>query len=204
MRYIGPKARICRREKLNVFGSDKLQKTMQRRPSRLGMHAQKRPGKLSEFGKQLREKQKIRFMFGITETQLKNYLRTAQAMKGIVGDEFMKLLERRLDNAVYRSGLAISRPQARQMVSHGIFTVNGRRVDVPSYQVRAGDVIEVRTSRKGIHIFNVLKSQNESIVSAPWMTLDLHKLAITIDSLPAADHTEQSLDPAPLIEFYSR
>jgi len=147
-RYTGAKARLVRRFGVNIFGTPKYDKILERRPNGPGMHGNARRGKDSEYKKQLLEKQKLRFMYGVTERQLRNYYKKADAKKEATGVALLKLLERRLDNAIYRAGFAKTRSQARQMVNHGLFMMNGKRVSIPSIQITEGDVFEVRTKSK--------------------------------------------------------
>jgi len=205
MRYTGPKARLCRREGVNLFGASKYQKILARNPNIPGMHGGKRLGKLSEYAKQLREKQKAKRMFGLSEKQFRNYFVRATNGKGITGDNLLLLLEQRLDNVLYRAGFAITRMQARQFASHGLFLLNGRRIDVPSAQVRIGDVIEVRPSKAGSPIF---KKNNEELGAdydiPSWLKVNTKKLSIEVVDLPSASHFEALITPQLIVEFYSR
>ncbi|MCB9809854.1 30S ribosomal protein S4 [Candidatus Peribacteria bacterium] len=204
MRYTGPKARLCRREKQNLFSSPKYAKIMAKRSPRLGMHGDKRPGKMSEFARQLREKQKGRYMYGLSEKQFKKYYSQATRMHGVTGEEMFKLMERRLDNAIFRAGLAMTRMQSRQFASHGLFTVNGRRVDVPSYQLREGDVVEVRQAKKDSPIFRQIREELENYTPPSWLQVDTRKLSFTVTALPDADHIDTVIDNQLIVEFYSR
>lgn len=204
MRYTGPKARQCRREGVNLFGSPKYQKILARAQNIPGMHGGKRLGKMTEYAKQLREKQKAKRMFGLSEKQFRKYFDLADRSKAVTGDRLLELLERRLDNVVYRAGLAMTRMQARQFVSHGLFTVNGRRVDIPSIQVREGDVIEVRDSRKKSPVFKSNKEELEGYDVPDWLKVDAGALKIEVIGLPEAKHFEQMINTQPIVEFYSR
>ena len=202
-RYTKAKGRLVRRFKVNLFGQDKFDRLLERRPNAPGMHGSARHGKPSEYKKQLVEKQKLRFMFGLTERQLRNTYQKAVAMKGATGLEFLKLLERRLDNMIYRSGLAKTRSQARQMVSHGLFMMNGRRVTVPSIQVREKDVLEVREKSKSSPVFNEAK-EDKKLESARWIQLDIKKLRAEVVALPEEDDLERIVDSQLIVEFYSK
>ena len=204
MRYTGPKARLCRREGVNLFGSPKYQKIIGRSPNIPGMHGGKRLGKMTEYAKQLREKQKAKRMFGLSEKQFRNYFQKADDSKAVTGEKLLELLESRLDNAVYRSGMAMTRMQARQFVSHGLFTVNGRRVDVPSIVVKKGDVIAVRASKKGSPVFKQNAEENETYDVPDWLSVDNKKLSIEILGTPEAKHFEALINTQPIVEFYSR
>ncbi len=204
MRYTGPKVRLCRREGKNLFGSEKYQKLLGRNPNIPGMHGGKRLGKVSEYGRQLRAKQCAKRIFGLSEKQFRKYFAKADAAKGVTGDVLLQSLETRLDNAIYRGGFAITRAQARQFASHGIFLLNGRRIDVPSAQVKPGDVIEVRPSRKTSPVFTKNLEELESYQVPSWLNADPKKLSIEVSSLPEAQHFEMLIEPQPIVEFYSR
>src|SRR6187399_3683336 len=149
-RYIGPVCRLCRREGMKLFlkgercYTDKC--AIEKRNVPPGQHGRGRKAKLVGYGVQLREKQKVKRTYGVLENQFRRYFEAADRQKGITGALLLQMLERRMDNVIYRLGFATSRAQARQLVRHGHFTVNGRKVDIPSYQVRQGDVVAVRTA----------------------------------------------------------
>ncbi len=205
MRYTGPKARQCRREGVNLFGSPKYQKILARNPNIPGMHGGKRLGKMTEYAKQLREKQKAKRMFGLSEKQFKNYFLKAEKTKGVTGNNLLQLLERRLDNILYRAGVALTRAQGRQFISHGLFYFNGRRVDVPSILVKVGDKIEIKESKKGSPVFAHNREEVGADLQIPsWLDVDTKNLKIEILELPDVDHFEKIIDPQPIVEFYSR
>ncbi len=204
MRYTGPKARLCRREGINLFGSAKYQKILQRSQNIPGLHGGKRLGKLTEFGKQLREKQKAKRAFGLSEKQFKRYYEKADRSRGVTGDVLFQLLERRLDNVLYRSGFALTRAQARQFVSHGLFLLNDRRVDVPSIQVNVGDIIQIREKSKASPIFTKNKEEQGDYDAPEWLKVDSKKLTIEIIDLPSEKHIESFVDSQLIVEFYSR
>ena len=202
-RYLGPKARLCRREGINLFGRPKYEKILEKRPGRPGM-AGSSPKKNSVYALQLREKQKLRFMFGLTERQFAKYVAKALRMKGLTADQLMQQLEMRLDNVLYRSGLALTRMQARQMASHGHFLVNERRVDVPSYQVRVGDKIELRPRLKNSKLYPGVLEDNKGYKPARWVNVNAKNMSLEIAGLPTADDFERLVDTAKIIEYYSR
>lgn len=204
MRYTGAKARQCRREGINLFSSPKYQKILGRSPNVPGMHGGKRQGKMTEYAKQLREKQKAKRMFGLSEKQFRNYFEKADNSKAVTGEKLLELLETRLDNAVYRSGLALTRMQSRQFVSHGLFTLNGRRVDVPSMLVKPGDIIEVRAAKKGSLVFKRNAEELTHYEVPNWIKADVKKLSFEIVSLPEQKHFEALINTQPIVEFYSR
>ncbi len=204
MRYTGPKARLCRREGINLFGTEKYAKIMDKKPGKPGMHKTGgRPTKQSEYAKQLREKQKLKIMFGLNEKQLRRVFDEARKNEGLTATNLLKKLETRLDNVVYRAGMARTRMQARQMVSHGLLTINDRRINVPSAQVSVGDKIQVRDNKKNSPLFQGFKELKKD-VSPTWMEVEKNKLSIEIKSIPADDEVEQIIDTAPVVEFYSR
>lgn len=204
MRYTGPKARLCRREGINIFGSPKYTKALQRNGNIPGMHGGGRKAKETEYGKQLREKQKAKRTFGITEKQFRRYFDSALRSKSVTGETLFQLLERRLDNVLYRAGFALTRMQARQFATHGLFMVNGRRVDVPSIQLRVGDKIEVRAKSKTSPIFTRNKEEQSSYKAPSWLKADPNKLIIEVVELPGGQHYEQFIDTQLIVEFYSR
>ena len=159
--------------------------------------------KVSEYGAQLKEKQKVKFVYGILEKQFhKNYLKAAN-MKGITGDNMLRLLELRLDNVVYRLGLAKTRRMARQIVVHGHIRVNGQKVDIPSYSVKVGDVITLRQKSAELEMFKVLR-EGTSIVTPKWLTFDAPNLTGTVAALPAREDIDLQLQENMIVEFYSR
>ncbi len=203
MRYTGPKARLCRRHRANLFGTSKYTKILERRSGKPGMHGSKAAfGKVSEYGVQLNEKQKARVLFGIAEKQFRNYFKKASKSTGETGENLLRLLELRLDNVVYVSQFAVTRMQARQMVTHGHFKLNGRRVDIPSIIVRPGDKIELMDKMKKSHLYSGLEKLKD--YSPKWLKVDLKKIAIEVMSLPEKDDLEKCIDSQLIVEFYSR
>jgi small subunit ribosomal protein S4 len=203
MRYLGPKAKLCRKYHANLFGTAKYTKILEKRPGKPGMHGDKgKFGKLSEFGAQLFEKNKARALFGISERQFKNYFAKAAKAKGETGESLLRLLEMRLDNLVYVSQFAVTRVQARQMVSHGHFMLNGKRVNIPSIQVRPGDKIELREKIKSSPLYAGFDKLKD--FSPKWLKVDLKKVAVEVSSIPEKDELEKSIDSQAIVEFYSR
>ena len=173
-RYTGPSWKVSRRLGFSLSGTGK---ELSRRPYAPGQHGQDRRGSLSEYGLQLREKQKLRMTYGLTERQFSNlFKRAGKIREGKHGDNFMILLERRLDNVVYRLGLASTRRQARQLVNHGHITVDGKRVDIPSYEVEPGQVISLRERSKDLQI---VKEALEAVVGrVPFVNFDENKMRV--------------------------
>jgi small subunit ribosomal protein S4 len=206
-RYNGPVCRICRREGMKLFfkGARCYTKkcAFERRPSPPGQHGVRRR-KVSEFGIQLREKQKMRRTYGVLERQFKNYFEEAEGRPGVTGENLLRILETRLDNAVYRMGFASSRAQARQLVLHGHFTVNGRAVDVPSYQVRPGDTVEVRQSRRKRTPFQNAKETISAAQVPDWVHVEPESLRGTVAYPPRRDQMPAELNEQLVVEYYSR
>ncbi|MDF2379241.1 MAG: 30S ribosomal protein S4 [Candidatus Gracilibacteria bacterium] len=203
-RYTGPKARLCRREGIDLFGRPKYAKILERRGVGVGMHLGGRPGKKSGYAIQLREKQKLRFMFVLSEKQFKKYFDKANRMKGVTGDNLMQVLETRLDNAIYRAGFGLTRFQSRQMATHGHFEVNGRRVDVPSYNLRVGDVFQVRSKTKNSKLFANVLEENKNYKPSRWLKVNTKELSAEVVAIPTSDDFEQIIDTQKIIEYYSR
>ncbi|MBT6068160.1 30S ribosomal protein S4 [Candidatus Peregrinibacteria bacterium] len=202
--YRGAKAKLCRRIGINLFGSPKYDKILTKKGYPPGVHGRSKFSKKSEYGKQLEEKQKARFMFNTSEKQFKKYYEKADKMPGVTGEELLRLLERRADNVIFRAGFAITRFQSRQMVSHGLFNLNGRRIDVPSINIREGDVLEIRERSKKSKLFEDTLTANEKYKVPGWLEVDPKKMTITIKRLPEKDELEQSINSQLIVEFYSR
>lgn len=199
-RYTGPSWRVSRRLGMSLSGTGK---ELARRNYAPGDHGNDRRGRLSEYGMQLREKQKLRYMYGMTERQFRNLFKRAGKIKeGTHGTNFMVLLERRLDNMVYRLGLATTRRQARQLVNHGHITVDGKRVDIPSYEVKVGQVISVRDKSKNL---DVIKNAVEAVVARPsYVEFDADKLEGKLVRLPEREDMNADIDEALIVEFYNK
>ena len=206
-RYTDSVCRLCRREGTKLFlkgdkcFSAKCAQTA--RPTPPGQHGQARARKASEYGIQLREKQKARRAYGLMEGQFRRTFGKAEGMKGITGENLLQLLERRLDNIVYRSGLASSRAQARQFVAHGLFMVNGKKVDIPSYTTKVGDVVAVRANRRDIEHFKIVKEGITRVVPK-WLTTVAADLSTTVSALPQREDVDLPLQENMIVEFYSR
>ncbi len=206
-RYIGPVCRLCRREGSQLFlkgercFKDKC--AIKRRNYAPGQHGRRRI-KLQGYGIQLREKQKVKRIYGVLERQFRLYFKRAAAKKGVTGEILLSFLERRLDNVVYRLGFASSRAQARQLVNHGHFLVNGHKVDIPSYQVRQGDVIELREkSRKNAIIQgNLDTAQGRGIPR--WLELDAQNFKGTVVDLPKREDITMPIQENLIVELYSK
>lgn len=204
MKFTGPKAKRCRRQGTNIYGSDKYDKILQRKPYGPGKGPRSRGKRPSEYGRQLLEKQKARDMFGLSEKQFHNLYKAASASKEQTGDMMLKLLERRLDNVLYRSGFALTRLQARQFAAHGLFTVNGVRVTSPSYRLKEGDVVEIRGKKKSSPVFSPILEAHEKYMPPSWLKVDASNLKAEVTGQPEADDFEQAIDVRQVIEYYSR
>ncbi len=184
----------------------KAHKVMVRKSGIPGQHAHGRQGKPSLYLKQLREKQKVRRTYGLMEKQFARLMKEATRKEGLAGENLLQLLERRLDNAIYRAGLATSRRAARQLVTHGHFMLNGRRVDIPSIRLKAGDEITVRpkSTKSGYfaQIQDIIKNSSQSPLS--WMKADHKKLSIAITGNPKREEAEADINEQLIVEYYSR
>lgn len=208
MRYTGPKTKLCRREGINLFGSEKYDLSQNHRKPLTS-----RFGKTSGFGLQLRKKQAAKRMFGLTERQFANYFKKAARTSGVTGENMLSLLERRLDNVIFKANFARTIMQGRQFVNHAHFQVNGKKVDIPSYQVSVGDVITVRERLKESAVYKSLvlefeefvkTNANGTVSAAKWLEIDSKKLTITVKALPAKEDFDQVIDVQKIIEFYSK
>ncbi len=205
-RYIGPVCRLCRREGVKLFlkGEKCVTKCiLDRRRQPPGQHGELRR-KQTEYGKRLREKQKLRRIYNVREEQFVRYFEMATKMPGNTGENFLQLLERRLDNVVYRLGFALSRNHARQLVVHGHITVNGRTVDIPSYLVDVGDVIAVKEDmHDNPDVQRAIEVRGDWTVPA-WLSRDTSTLTGRVLSLPTRDQIDVPVDENLVVEFYSR
>lgn len=210
-RYTGPVCRLCRREGQKLFlkgarcTSPKC--SLERRDYPPGQHGQTgrfRRGQPTDYFRQLREKQKVRRVYGVLERQFRRYFQEAQRMPGLTGENLLILLERRLDNVVYRLGFADSRPQARQLVQHGHFTVNGRRVTIPSYLVRPGDRIAVREGSRNRTCFKERAGMLDEWAVPDWLSLDVDDLSARVLGMPRREHVDIPINEQLVVEYYSR
>ena len=206
-RYKDEQCRICRREGQKLFlkgdrcYTDKC--SISRRNYAPGQHGQKR-AKLSEYGTQLREKQKTKAYYGVGEKQFRKYFEMASNKKGVTGENLLQILESRLDNIIFRLGYATTRPQARQLVSHGLFTVNGQKVDIPSYLVKPGDVITVKENKKDYKILKELAEDNKSRVVPKWLDKDIDNLSGKVNALPTREEIDVPVEEHLIVELYSK
>ena len=205
-KYTGPACRLCRREGTKLMlkrarcSSDKC--AMERRASAPGQHGAAKK-KTSGYAIQLREKQKAKRIYGLCEKQFRGYFDKAENMRGITGDNMLILLERRLDNVVYRMGIGVSRDQARQLVNHSTITVNGKTVNIPSYLVKKGDVIAVKETKVDKTFFKALKEEKKVIMPA-WLDFDNATLTGKVLELPVRSEIDQKIEEHLIVELYSK
>lgn len=204
-KMVGPDCRQCRREGCKLFlkGERCVSKkcAFERRPVIPGQHGASRK-RVTEYGTQLREKQKVKKAYGILEKQFRRYYEEAERMKGVTGENMLSLIERRLDNVIYRMGIGASRSESRQIVNHGHITVNGRRVNIPSYIVKPGDVIAVKENKKELEMFKQLKGMK--IVMPKWLEFNADTLTGKILALPQREDIDLNIQEHLIIELYSR
>lgn len=201
-RYLGPKHKLCRRVGEKLCGSDKCPVT--RRPYKPGVHGPTSRTRLTGYGIQLLEKQKAKMIYGLLERQFRKYVESASRSKENTSDVLLRLLETRLDNAVYRLGFATTRSQSRQFVSHGHFTVNGRKVTVPSIALREGDIIGVRGRSAAAKVFEGVKEKITKKDLPAWLVMDMENLTAKVVGAPKAADAQPLFDPKQIIELYSR
>ena len=206
-RYIGPVCRLCRREGEKLFlKGEKCAKNscpVSKRPTAPGQHGTSRK-KLSEYGQQLREKQKAKRIYGVLEKQFRMYFEEADRIKGITGENLLKLLELRLDNVVYRMGLGRSRTEARQVVRHNLITVNGKKVNIPSYQVKVGDVIQVRDKSRSLDRFKDILAVTDRRAIPEWLHSDHSELKGVVSAVPTREQITTEVRETLIVELYSK
>ena len=202
-RYTGPKVKISRRLGVNIFENDKGSKALNKRPYPPGEHGRSRRRQPSEYLLQLQEKQKAKYIYGVLERQFSNLYKEASRQKGVTGESLLRMLEQRLDNIVFRAGWASTRPQARQFVGHGMINVNGKRVDIPSYRVRKGDVISLREKpRQMIVIRHNLDTLDR--LKPAWIEVGEGGFEVTINELPTRAQIDVPVREQLIIELYSK
>jgi len=201
-RYTGPKAKLVRKFGENIFGNPKFDKILSNKPYGPGQHGAGRK-RVSDYGTQLKEKQKLKIMYGLFEKQFRNIFKRADNMRGITGENLLQLLERRLDNTVYRLGFAASRSQARQLVGHGHLTVNGKRVNIPSYALRPGDIIAVKQASKKMDVFhNALRIRKTNPYE--WLEVEKANLSGTFVKIPERAEIPVNINEQLIVELYSK
>ena len=207
-RYIGPVCRLCRREGMKLFlkgercYTDKC--AIEKRNVPPGQHGRSRKAKMVGYGVQLREKQKVKRTYGVLESQFRRYFEAADRQKGVTGELLLQMLERRLDNVVYRLGFATSRAQGRQLVRHGHFTVNGKKVDIPSYSVRSGDTVSVRTGSAENPTIQHAMEEVKGRGIPEWLSFDANTISGRVNSMPTREQINLPVQEQLIVELYSK
>ena len=199
-----PRGKLVRKFGENIFGNPKYDKLLNRKPYGPGQHAQSRRGKISNYGTQLQEKQKIKFMYGLLEKQFRITFKKAEKLKGETGTNMLQLLESRLDNVIYRLGFAPTRPASRQLVSHKHFLVNGIIVNIPSYTLKPGDKISVRDKSRKIDIILDSIRTIKGDIAIDWLDLDKAKMTGTFLNVPERDQMNLTVNEQLVVELYSK
>jgi small subunit ribosomal protein S4 len=207
-RYIGPVCRLCRREAMKLFLKGERCYTekcaIEKRNFPPGQHGKTRKAKIAGYGLQLREKQKVKRTYGVLEDQFRRYFEAAERTRGITGETLLQLLERRLDNVVYRAGFAHSRDMARQLVKHGHFIVNGSKVDIPSFLVSENDIIEVRPHSVELTPFVIARAEAGERTVPAWIEVISNRMRILVHTLPARQIIDTQVQEQLIVELYSK
>ncbi len=199
-----PKGKLVRKFGENIFGNPKYDRILNRKPYGPGQHGQSRRRRLSNYGTQLREKQKIKILYGVLEKQFRNYFKKADKMTGETGTNLMQILEQRLDNIVYRLGFAPTRAAARQLVNHGHFLVNNRKVNIASFSVKPGDAIQVRARSKKIDLILDSMKRIKGDIDLPWLELDKAKMTGSMIAIPEREDMQVLVNEQMVVELYSK
>ena len=199
-----PRGKLVRKFGENIFGNPKYDKLLNRKPYGPGQHAQSRRGKVSNYGTQLQEKQKIKFMYGLLEKQFRITFKKAEKLKGETGTNMLQLLESRLDNVVYRLGFAPTRRSARQLVVHKHIIVNNRCVNIPSYGLKEGDIIQVREKSRRMQIFHDSMRRVNNDNPMPWLRIDKAKMAGYFEMVPEREQILEPINEQLVVELYSK
>ena len=202
-RYTGPKVKISRRLGVNIFENEKGRKALEKRPYPPGEHGRSRRRQPSEYLLQLQEKQKAKYIYGVLERQFSNLYKEASRQKGVTGENLLRMLEQRLDNIVFRAGWASTRPQARQFVNHGLVNVNGKRVDIPSYRVRKGDVISLRDKPRQMIVIRHNLDTIDRLKPA-WLEVGDGGFQVTVNELPTRAQIDVPVREQLIVELYSK
>jgi small subunit ribosomal protein S4 len=207
-RYIGPVCRLCRREGMKLFLKGERCYTekcaIEKRNFAPGQHGKTRRSKLAGYGVQLREKQKVKRIYGVLEDQFRRYFEQAERTRGITGETLLQLLERRLDNVAYRLGFATSRAQARQLVRHGHLTINGRKVDIPSFSVKPGDVVAVRQSSRKSPAVTHAREEVKGRGVPEWLQVEADEMSARVTSVPTRAQINLPVQEQLIVELYSK
>jgi small subunit ribosomal protein S4 len=204
-RYRGPKAKICRRFGENIYGSDKYDRILSRKNYAPGVHGKNFSRNKSEYGKQLAMKQKAKYVYGILEKQFRKHYEDVKNRPGVTGDLLLARLEQRLDNVVYRLGFANTRQQARQIVNHSMIYVNGKKMNIPSYEVKVGDEISINPTKKDNGYFKNQEQYIKNNKRVPsWLDLDQNAMIGKVISIPKRDDFDANINAQIIVEFYSK
>ena len=204
-KFTGPKGKLVRRFGVNIYGNPKYDRLLERRSHGPGQHGPNQARrKISDYGQQLVEKQKLRHTYGLLEKQFRRTFRKAQQMRGVTGDNLLSLLETRLDSIAFRAGFGCTLMQARQLVNHGHLKVNGRRVDIASFRVRVGDLITVRDSSTSRELASRYLVESPRFDGAEWLTIDRKELSVTVNRLPQRDEVQVAANEQMIVELYSK
>ena len=198
------RGKLVRKFGVNVFGNPKYDRLLNRKPYAPGQHGQTRRRRLSNYGVQLQEKQKIKSMYGLLEKQFRNYFTKAEKMSGETGTNLLQMIESRLDNIIYRISFAPTRPAARQLVNHGHFLVNDKRVNIPSYILKSGDKIQVREKSKKMDLILDSMKRIKGDIDLPWLELDKGKMQGSFLGMPERDQIDQTIKEQLVVELYSK
>lgn len=204
-KFTGPKGKLVRRFGVNIFSNPKYDRLLERRSHGPGQHGPTQGRrKVSDYAQQLIEKQKLRNSYGLLEKQFRRLFRKAQQMRGVTGENLLVLLETRLDSLVFRAGFGCTLMQSRQLVNHGHLNVNGRRVDIPSYRVRTGDVVTVRDSAASKTLATRYLMENPRFSAAEWLTVDKQTLTVKVNRMPQRDEIQAYANEQLIVELYSK
>lgn len=198
------KGKLVRKFGENIFGNPKFDRLLNRKPYAPGQHGQSRRRRLSNYGTQLQEKQKVKVLYGVLEKQFRNYFEKADQMSGETGTNLMQLLEQRLDNVVYRLGFASTRPAARQLVNHGHILVNNRKVNIASFNVKPGDMIQVRDRSKKLDVILDAMKRIKGDLDLPWLELDKAKMTGSVIAIPEREDMQVLVNEQLIVELYSK
>jgi len=204
-KYTGPKGKLVRRFGVNIFDNPKYDRLLERRGQKPGQHGPSQVRrKMSEYGLQLIEKQKLRNTYGLLEKQFRRVFNQAARQKGVTGDNLLVLLETRLDNVAYRAGFGCTRMQARQLVNHGHLEVNGQRVNIPSYRVRPGDLVSVRNTQKSLGLVSRYLGESPRFADVGWIDVNKESLQVTFKHLPQRSEIQLDVNEQLVVELYSK
>ena len=198
------RGKLVRKFGVNVFGNPKYDRLLNRKSYAPGQHGQTRRRRLSNYGVQLQEKQKIKSMYGLLEKQFRNYFTKAEKMSGETGTNLLQMIESRLDNIIYRISFAPTRPAARQLVNHGHFLINDKRVNIPSYILKSGDKIQVREKSKKMDLILDSMKRIKGDIDLPWLELDKGKMQGSFLVMPERDQIDQTIKEQLVVELYSK